>query len=637
MAAEAPTKRTMLLVAVVCGSLVLAVTMVFGRTVTYDFVDYDDPIYVSDNPELARGLGADGIAWAFTATRCANWHPLTWLSLLADHELFGAESWGYHLGNVVLHAATAVLLFLVLWRMTADFWPSAFVAAVFVIHPLRVESVAWVAERKDVLSGLFFMLTLAAYVGYIRRPFSLVRYLAVAALFALGLMAKPMLVTLPFVLLLLDYWPLGRLARPAKGKQKDAHSWGGSCAATPGATVQLSPQRVGNCRSPWQLLVEKLPLLALSAASCVVTILAQRESVATLDSLSLASRTANALVSYIWYVVQFFCPTGLAVLYPYPSGGLPIRQVASAFLVLSVVTAGVVVCRRRWPWLLVGWLWYLGMLVPVIGLVQVGGQSMADRYTYLPQIGLTLGLAWAAKRALVSWPYRGWLYGVTAALVLAGLMGCAWHQTSFWHDSTMLWRRSADCTLRNARAHANLASALARDGQLDEAIVHFTKSLEIRGDLADVYCNFGVALARRGRIDEAIARYEQALKLKPDDVLVHNSMGKALFDQGRFDEAIGQYEKVLEIKPDCPEAYYNLGLALAGRGQVNEAITYYQKALEIKPDFAEAHSGLGIALADSGRLDDAIAHFRKALEIRPDLPGARENLAHALRLKGPAE
>ena len=679
--ADGPTEHTNLLAAAVCLFLLLAVVAVFGQTAAFDFVDFDDSIYVYANPELARGIGPSGIAWAFTATRCSNWHPLTWLSLLLDHQLYGQKPWGYHLGNVLLHAVTAILLFLVLRQMTADLWVSAFVAAVFAVHPLRAESVAWVAERKDVLSGLFFMLTLAAYLGYVRRPFSLVRYSAVVALFALGLLAKPMLVTLPFVLLLLDYWPLGRMTWPVRDIQNDAHRWGGSyrwggsCTATPGATVQPSPQpgistpwQLPGISTPWQLLVEKLPLLALSAASCVVTAWAQSETVAPLDLLSFPSRVANSLISYVWYVVQFCCPTGLIAFYPYPLQGLPVWQVAAAFLLLSAVTAGVVTCWRRWPWLLVGWFWYLGMLVPVIGLMQVGHQAMADRYTYLPQIGLTLGLAWAAKQALASWPHRGWLCGIVSALLLAVLMQCAWRQTSYWCNSETLWTHALDCTPHNAAAHANLASALAHDKRIDEAIAHFNTALELRPDVPEVRYNFGLALVNGGRLDDGIAQYRAALEIRPKDAETHNNLGLALAKRGQTDEALSHYRKALEIDPDHAKAHYNLGLVLAGRGQLDEAITEYEKAAKLNPDDAETynnlgnalvgcrrveeaivdyqkalqldpnnastHNNLGIALANRGRIDDAIVHYQKALQLDPSSAGAHNNLGIILAGRG---
>jgi protein O-mannosyl-transferase len=582
----------------VCGFLLLAVALVFGKTVRYDFVNFDDKQYVYENPDLARGLNAQQIARAFTTTRASNWHPLTWLSYMLDYCICGLKPWGYHLGNVLLHAATVILLLLVLWRMTGDFWPSAFVAAVFAIHPLQVESVAWVAERKDVLSGLFFVLTLGAYVGYVRRPFSFLRYLAVVVLFALGLMAKPMLVTLPFVLLLLDYWPLDRMALR------------------------------------WRLLLEKLPLFVLSGASCVATSIAQREVAASLDLIPFSARVANALVSYAVYVGHLVYPMGLAVFYPHPGNQVPVWQVIVALLLLACISVGVLAWRRKAPYLLVGWCWYLGMLVPVIGLVQVGSQSMADRYTYLPQIGLVIGLAWGAKRVLESRPRYVDVCVVASALAVAFLMGCAWQQTSYWRDSETLWRHAIACTPPNAVAHNNLGSALDNRERMDEKIAEYREALRLQPNFAYANCNLGVALAERGQIDEAIACFEKALKAWPNYFEAHSNLGKALASRGQFDEAIAHYEKAIKAEPDNAVAYFNLGVALAACRRMDEAMARFQEAIQLRSNYPEAHNNLGIALGQCGRFDEAVAHFNKALKINPDYADAQRNLNMARSLRG---
>ena len=640
----------------VCGFLLLAVALVFGQTVRYDFVNFDDTEYVYDNPDLAHGLSGQSITWAFTATQCNNWHPLTWLSYLVDYQFYGSKPWGYHLTNVLLHAAAAIALFLVLRRMTGDLWPSAFVAAVFAIHPLRVESVAWVSERKDVLSGLFFMLTLGAYVAYVRRPFSLVRYLLVIFLFALGLMAKPMLVTLPLVLLLMDYWPLGRMS----------HGWGGSCTAAPGATVQLSPQRTAS--TIWRLVVEKLPLLALSAASCAVTARAQGEAIARLDHLPLWSRVANAFISYAAYLGQCVYPANLAVFYPYQGPELPIGQAAGALLLLAGICVAVAVLRRRCPYVLVGWCWYVGMLVPVIGLVQVGAQAMADRYTYLPQIGLLMAVAWAAKDALRPRAYRGWAWRIAVALIVATLMGCAWRQTSYWRNSETLWRHALDCSPGCSTAGNNLGTTLRDEGRLDEATACFRdvlqlkpndvmllnnlalsvndqgqhaealalleKALELKPDEVHTQANLGLVLVACGRLDEALAECRKALDIKPDDAEAHNNFGNALAACGRFDEAIAHFQAVLNVKPNHAEAHYNLGIALLRKRQFDEAIVHFQKALAVKPRLVDAHNNLGIALANCGRFDEAISEYQEALAIKPDAAEPHNNLGTSLAKLG---
>ena len=584
--------------AAVCGLLLLAVMLVFGQALGFGFVNFDDSEYVYENPHVIHGLSAAEVAWAFTTTHFTNWHPLTWLSYMLDFELYGLAPWGYHLTNILLHAATVILLFLVLRRMTGDFWPSAFVAAVFAIHPLRAESVAWVSERKDVLSGLFFMLTLGAYADYVRRPFSLVRYSLVIAPFALGLMAKPMLVTLPLVLLLLDYWPLRRMA-------------------------------LG-----WRLVIEKLPLVALSAASCVATSLAQSDAMAYLESIPFSARIANALVSYATYLGQFFYPVGLAVFYPHRVDNLPTWQVVGALLLLAGIGAAAVIFRRRCPYALVGWCWYLGMLVPVIGLMQVGSQAMADRYTYLPQIGLAMGLAWGAKAAFASWPHRGRLWGAASALVLVVLMGCAYHQTSFWFDSETLWNRAIDCVPQNAVAHYNLANALTTCGRADEAIEHYQMAIRIDPNDAQARYNMANALADRGQVDEALDQYRKAIEIKPNYTKAHNNLGAYLASRGQIEEAIVEYQKVLDVKPNDAEAHSNLGLALANRGQFDEAIAHYERSLKTNPRRAETHNNLGLALSRQGHLDAAIASYRQALELNPDYAQAHNNLGAALATRG---
>ena len=396
-----PERRTtMRTVLVICCLLAAAVVVVFGQTVGHGFVNFDDNVYVCNNPHIAHGLTGETVAWSFTAFYASNWHPLTWLSHALDCQLYGTQHPGlHHLTNVVLHAAVAIALFLVLWRMTGELWPSAFAAAVFAVHPLRAESVAWISERKDLLSGLFFVLTLAAYLHYVRHRFSWGRYLLVIAMFALGLLAKPMLVTLPFVLLLLDYWPLGRFATQWS-------PWFPRSAWEPAEVDAWNPagrshaERGNEKQAVWRLIGEKLPLLLLAGASCVITSLAQSRSIAVAECLPLSWRIANALVGYVAYIGQFFWPASLAAFYPHPENGLPLGEIAAALLVLGGLSVTAWLGRRRCPYLLVGWLWYLGMLVPVIGLVQVGDQARADRYTYLPAIGLCIALAWGGSAAV---------------------------------------------------------------------------------------------------------------------------------------------------------------------------------------------------------------------------------------------
>jgi protein O-mannosyl-transferase len=538
----------------VCALLLLAVALVFGRTVWHEFVNFDDKKYVCDNPHVSQGLTKETVVWSFTSFRASNWHPLTWLSHALDCQLYGTESAaGHHLTNVILHAAVAILLFLVLWRMTGGLWPSAFVAAVFAVHPLRAESVAWVAERKDLLGGLFFMLTLAAYVAYVGRPFSLARYSLVVASFALGLMSKPMLVTVPFVLLLLDYWPLGRMASPTANDLK-------------------------------RLLIEKVPLVLLAAASCMVTLAAQSSAMQTLDAVPLLWRIANAPVSCVAYLGQFVCPANLAVFYPHPGNRVPTWQVAGSLLAMAIITVGALAGRRRCPYVLVGWLWYLGMLVPVIGLVQVGAQAMADRYTYLTQIGVCLALTWGIADVTRSWPNRRRLLAVLSLLVVAILMAHAWRQTGYWRNSDSLWRHTLDCTSDNALAHSNLGSDLADRGEEDEALEHFREAVRISPYHTTARTCLGLALGRRGQIAEAAEHFETVLSLEPDNAKAHGGLGVALGKCGRLDEAITHFQEALKAEPDYAEARQNLDNVRAWREQILRALNQRRELLRSRPD-----------------------------------------------------
>ena len=629
------------LVSGICLFLAAIVWLVFGQTLGHEFVTYDDDFYVYENPEVARGLSLQGIVWAFTHVHCSNWHPLTWVSHMLDCQLYGLNAGGHHLTNVLLHTATVILLFLVLRRMTGFLWRSAFVAGVFAIHPLRVESVAWVAERKDVLSGLFFMLTLWAYTRYVAsgqpspgfgtagkwqvtrgdstpspvpRPPSLF-YCLVLLFFALGLLCKPMLVTLPFVLLLLDYWPLGRLSDV---------KWQVTRFRIP--VPQLSTLN--------QLLLEKLPLLGLALASSVVTIVAQHEALQSFEQLSLPVRLGNALISYVAYLGQMFWPRGLAVLYPFTARDIGFLAVVLSLVLLVGISAGAIVLRRRCPCFLTGWLWYLIMLTPVIGIVQVGFQARADRYTYLPQIGLYLLLTWAAAELCVGWRHHRVVLGGLATVILAALIFCARTQVAYWRNSELLWTHTLACTSGNFIAHNNLGNVLLQKGQVDDAMIHFQKALQINPDYADAHINLGNTLLQKGRVDDAIAHCQTALQINPRLAGAHNNLGNALLKKGSVDEAIAHYQKALQIKPDFAEARINLGNAFFQKGQVNEAMVQYQTALQIKPDSPDAHYNLGNALLKKDRVDEAITQYQQALQIMPGNAKAHYNLGNALLQKG---
>lgn len=582
----------------ISGCLLLVVLAVFGRTLGYGFVNFDDEKYVVENPHVAKGLTAESVAWAFTSREASNWHPLTWLSHLLDYQIHELSARGHHLTSVLLHAATAMVLFLVLQRMTGDCWPSAFVAFVFAVHPLRAESVAWIAERKDVLSGLFFILTLTAYLGYVRHPSSLVRYLTVVGLFALGLMAKPMLVTLPFVLLLLDYWPLDRI------------------------------------RDWRRAIVEKIPLVVLSAVSCAVTLWAQHEAIAGSEQATFVDRAGNAVVSYVVYLRQFFWPRDLAVLYPHPGADLAAWKIAAAAILLAAITVGVVLFRRRAPFLLVGWLWYIGMLTPVVGLIQVGRQAMADRYTYLPQIGLCIALAWTAKQAVGQSVLRRCACDVAAAIVLPLLALAGAQQTAYWQNSETLWTHTLACTERNAVAHYNYGVALAASSRIDEAMEQYRKAIDIRPDYAEARYNLGVLLNREGRVDEAMEQYRKVLELTPESSDAHLNLGVALASRGQDDEAIRHYREALRIMPGSADAHNNLANALVRRNSLDEATSHYERALEIDPNYVAAHCNLAGLLVNRGAFAAAILHYQRVLKIDPDHEGARRGLETAMQQLG---
>jgi tetratricopeptide (TPR) repeat protein len=700
------------LVCGVCIFLAAITFAVFGQTLRHEFVNFDDSLYVYENPAVTRGLNLKGVEWAFTHTVCANWHPLTMMSHMLDCQLYGLKAGGHHMTNVLLHTASAILLFLVLRQMTGKLWRNAFVAAVFAIHPLRVESVAWVAERKDVLSGLFFMLTLWAYARYAQgrsrvesressagpsslaldpRP-STLDYGLVLLFFALGLMCKPMLVTLPLVLLLLDYWPLGRVAGGGwrgtgekKGKSstpinreqvlnctpnapaRDLSEFGAQLPGAPTCRVETERRREQS-EGGSTLLLEKLPLLGLAVASGVVTIFAQKEVIQSFEKLSLPLCIGNASISCVTYLGQMFWPSGLAVLYPLTARGVGVSGAVLSLVLLAGISGGVFVLRRRRPYFLTGWLWYLIMLTPVIGIVQVGAQARADRYTYLPQIGLYLLLTWAAAELCVGWRHRRLVLVGGATVILVALIFCARAQTVYWRNSESLWTHTLACTSDNFIGHSNLGNALLQKGKVDEALVHYQQALQIKPDSAETHNNLGNALLQQGKVDEAIAHWQQALQIKPDFAEAHNNLGNALLRKGqvgeatahcqqalqikpdfaeahnnlamtllkmgRVDEAIAHFQQALQIKPDYAEAHNNLGNVLLQQGSVEEAITHYQKALQIKPDYANAHINLGIALFKKGRVDDAIVHFQKALQVTPDNAKAHNNLGSALLQKG---
>ncbi len=529
----------------VCIFLALIVWLVFGQTLRHEFVNYDDQNYVYQNTKITSGLTVAGIAWAFTHVHAQNWHPLTTISHMLDCQLYGLKAGGHHFTNVLLHSIAVILLFLVLRQMTGALWRSAFVAAVFAIHPLRVESVAWVAERKDVLSAVFFMLTLSAYVGYVRAP-SIARYLTVAALFVLGLMSKPMLVTLPFILLLLDYWPLKRFGPAASLKSKARWRDWVECGLP-----------------PLRLILEKIPLIALSAISATITLLAQRQALGWTEDLPVSLRLNNAVVTCIAYIWQMLWPVKLAVFYPHPESRLALWHVILALVILIAITAAAFGLRRRRPYFITGWLWYLGMLVPVIGVIQVGWQGRADRYTYLPQIGLYVLVTWALRDLSASWPRQRQIAALGAAIVLSALAWRAWNQVSFWRDSETLWTHALKVTSDNDVAENNLGIVFLGRGQLNEAISRFQAAVDLRPENAPSHDNLANALLQKGQLADAIVQYRELLEIQPENVEAHNILGAVLIQQGRVKEAIEQWRETLAIQAENGNAKSNLAWVFA--------------------------------------------------------------------------
>jgi protein O-mannosyl-transferase len=588
----------------------------------HDFVSFDDPQYVTENAHVRAGLSWEGLRWAMTTGAAGNWHPLTWLSHMLDVQLSGVAAGPHHVTNLVLHVANALLLFGVLRGMTGAVWRSALVAALFAVHPAHVESVAWISERKDVLSTLFALLAIWAYVRYVSGGQWTWYALAFAAL-ALGLMSKPMIVTLPCVLLLLDYWPLER-------------------------------------RLDRRLVLEKVPLFALVVASSIATFIAQRRggAVSALAALPLGSRLGNAVVAYLRYVETMLWPTNLTVLYPY-STNFGWRLVASTVLLLAV-TALVFTARRRHRYLLVGWLWFLGTLIPVIGLVQVGIQSRADRYTYIPFIGLFVMVAWGVPDLMRRYAIGRIALPVAASVAVLTCAAFAHAQVQLWRDSITLWTHANRTTpgdahvqtalgsvlaergdvaeasalfedaLRRdpafAEAHNKLGVLLADQGKVTEAIPHYIEALRLKPRLAEAHYNLGNAHAATKNGARAIAAYREALRLRPLDARTHNGLGSALDDEGRLRDAVDEYQLALRLDPTLVEAHINLGAARAKQGRSDEAVREFLEAIRLDPNSADAHYNVAVMLIDRGRSGEATEHLREALRIRPGHPGATRAL-----------
>ena len=626
---------------IICAALALATLAGFSRVVTCDFVNYDDLGYITNNPEIQRGLNWDSIKWAFTTGAQSNWHPQTWLSHMLDFQFYGLKAAGHHATNVLWHTANAVLLFLIFNRMTGAVWRSAFVAAIFALHPMRAESVAWVSERKDVLSTFFWMLTVWAYVRYaemrageqVRKRESgsspsrslshfLTFYFLALLFFALGLMSKPMLVTLPFVLLLLDFWPLRRVTGDeGRGVNEDKDA----SPVTPRPSV-ITP-----------LLWEKIPFFLVAITSSVITFFVQRHggAVSSLTGLSISQRIANALISYCRYIAKTFWPAKLSVLYPHP-GHWPIWQILLAALFLVAITALVIWRMRARPYLAVGWFWFLGMLVPAIGLVQVGIQSMADRYSYVPAVGLSIMLAWGLTELLAPLSRGKLILSIAGGLAAAICLVLTPIQIGYWKNSETLFTHAIQVTDKNYLAYNNLGYFLSnRDDHKGEntdnikrAMEFYRKAIEIEPKYEDAHNNLGYALAALGQYHEAIEEYKKSLTLRPNLVEAHNNLGNALSNIGELNAAITEYTRALAQDPKHADSHNNFGIALAMQGKLDEAIDHFHQAVRNKANYSSAHSNLGNAYAAKGQYDDAIREYHECLRINPDDFQAHNNLGN---------
>ena len=666
----------------VCVLLIIATLAVFWQVNTYDFVNLDDPPYITENPHVQEGLSRKSVVWAFKSTEVGLWIPMTWLSFMLDFELFGLHGGGYHLTNLLFHLASTLLLFVILKQTTGGRWQSAFVATLFALHPLHVESVAWVTERKDLLSTFFWMITIWAYFHYAVRP-GIVPYVLTFLAFALGIMAKPMLVSLPFVLLLLDYWPLGRIRL---GQLLHA-----------GATTKSATNLNSKADSQiFGLMWEKIPFFALAAICSAITLLAEQSdnAVKSLEVLPISVRLSNSLIAYVSYIGKMIYPKNLAIFYPYVVSNLSLLTTAGAGLLLLLTTIFVLRAGRTYPFLPVGWFWYLGTLLPVIGLVQVGGQAMADRFTYVPLIGLFIMIAWGGPALMTKLPIRRVVLTIAASAIVVIMMICSSLQVRYWQNSISLFRHALNVTSKNLVAFDRLGSALAAQGEFDKAIENYNEALSIHPSYGLAHYGLGVALARIGKLQEALDHYStalqinpqfseprslrrledaltsqaktlknddryakafnglgvalvradktkiaidkfySALQLKPDYAEAHNNLANALAAEGDIDEAIVHYYEALRLKPDSGSVQSNLAAVLLASGRVEPAIVHYRKAMELGLNSAEAHNNLGDALLRQGNLDEAIMHFSKALEIRGDYPEAHNNLGVALARQG---
>lgn len=572
--------------------LIIMTIAAYWQLTECDFISFDDNLYVTENRQVQSGITIEGIIWAFTTFHAGNWHPLTWLSHMVDCQLYGLNPMGHHWTNLLFHMANTLLIFFIFQKITEAIWKSAFVATLFALHPLHVESVAWVAERKDVLSTFFGLLMIVAYYHYVNKP-SITKYIFIILFLSLGLMAKPMLVTMPFVLLLLDLWPLKRLNL--------------SLNQPPGQTSNLIP-----------LIQEKIPLFILATISISLTFLAQQSSgaVQSLELIPINYRIANALIAYSGYFIKAIWPQYLSVFYPHLGINQPVWKVVSSTLFLIGTCFGAIRASKKYPYMLVGLLWYIITLLPVIGLIQVGAQSMADRYTYIPLTGLFVIFTWGMHDLLSkNEKYLNSILSLSAVIIISALSLISFNQVKHWKNSTALFENAINVTDDNWLAHNNLGAELYNKEKLDESVFHFQKALKIKPLYFSALYNLGKAYHKKDKLDKATFYYNNALKIKPEHEDTHNNLANLLFAQGRLDEAATRYNLILKINSDNADVHNNLGYLLITQEKHKEALLHFNEALRINPEHADAHYNLGLLMIEQGKIETATTHLVKALTM----------------------
>lgn len=621
-------KRTCLIIIF----LIVACFVAFGRIAGNDFINFDDLGYITENYHVQSGINLKNIQWAFTTVVLNNWHPLTMISHMLDWSLFGADASGHHLVSLLLHIGAVIFLFLFLNKTTNNLWPSAFAAALFALHPLRVESVAWAAERKDVLSIFFGMAALYAYAFYVESS-KISRYFICLILFALSLMSKPMLVTFPFILLLLDYWPLGRLQNKWSTAQmsiiKAAH-WAKDNGERPivNATVDKKATQPVNDDHHLigKILWEKVPFFVLTAVSIALTLWAQWTGITSLNRIPIVDRSLNAIASYLYYIIKIFYPVDLAVLYPYPIF-TSLWQVSVAALILFAISISVVYTSKKAPFLFVGWFWYLGTLIPVIGLVQVGHQAMADRYTYLPTIGIAIMLAWGVPLLLRREKTRRKVLFPVGGAVIVTLVFLSWMQCGYWENSIYLFSHTLNVTKNNYVAHHGIALSLSKEGKINEAIYHYNEAIRLKPNYAEAYNNRGTIYVKLRQYQLAMEDFNKAILLYPNYAEAHYNKGLTYFMIGQYQSAIKYYNKAITLKPDDADAYSNRGNAFNKLGQYQRAILDYNASIQFKPDNPVAYNNRGSIYYILGQYHSALEDCTKAIQLKPDYVDAYSNRA----------